>query len=79
MRQGEAAAEMEPQPLAGRRKRRYDTEEARRADICAAYLKRFKTIAIICSSHFGSSRAAFPNAAVVISGNVIGAHDVRLL
>lgn len=43
MRQEEAAAEMEPQPLAGRRKRRYDTEEARRADICAAYLKRFKT------------------------------------
>uniref|UniRef100_A0A0M3HWV8 ANK_REP_REGION domain-containing protein n=1 Tax=Ascaris lumbricoides TaxID=6252 RepID=A0A0M3HWV8_ASCLU len=30
------------QPPSGQRKRRYDTEEARRADVCASFLKRFR-------------------------------------
>uniref|UniRef100_A0A0M3IMW6 Homeobox domain-containing protein n=1 Tax=Ascaris lumbricoides TaxID=6252 RepID=A0A0M3IMW6_ASCLU len=40
--QVEAPAEMELQPPVVRRKRQYDTEQARRADVCAAYLKRFR-------------------------------------
>uniref|UniRef100_A0A915A1U7 Uncharacterized protein n=1 Tax=Parascaris univalens TaxID=6257 RepID=A0A915A1U7_PARUN len=42
MQQVEAPAEVEVQPSVVRRKRRHDTEQARRADICAAYLKRFR-------------------------------------
>lgn len=38
----EAPMEVERQLPLVQRKRRYDTEEARRADVCAAYLKRFK-------------------------------------
>uniref|UniRef100_A0A914ZZ63 Uncharacterized protein n=1 Tax=Parascaris univalens TaxID=6257 RepID=A0A914ZZ63_PARUN len=43
IQQVEAPAEVEVEPTAVRRKRHYDTEQARRADICAAYLKRFRT------------------------------------
>lgn len=56
MHQEEAAAEPEQQSPVVRRKRHYDSEEARRADICAAYLKRFKAtepvlMAEIASEH----------------------------
>lgn len=43
MHQAKVATEVESRPLVGCRKRHYDTEEARRADVCASYLKRFKT------------------------------------
>lgn len=40
----DATVEPERQSPTVGRKRHHDSEEARRADICAAYLKRFKAL-----------------------------------